>query len=278
MNLKLMYITNNPQIASIADKTGVDRVWIDLETLGKEKRQKGLNTVKSKHSLKDIKTIKPLLKKSKLQVRINPININSKEEIDKAIEYGADVLMLPYYKTIEEVKMFFQYVNRRVETILLLETKEAVEILDEVLQIETVEEIHIGLNDLHLSYGLTFMFELLANGTVEKLCYKMKKKGIRYGFGGIAKLGEGLLPAEYVVAEHYRLQSSAAILSRSFYDSVDENDYDAIEKFFDESITELRLYEQGLNDKTSVFFEENQEKVREIVDNIVNKRRQENEN
>ena len=38
--LKLMYITNNPQIALIAQKYGVDRIWVDLETLGKEERQK----------------------------------------------------------------------------------------------------------------------------------------------------------------------------------------------------------------------------------------------
>ena len=50
MALQLMYITNNPQIAKIADDTGVDRIWIDLEQLGKEERQKGMNTVKSKHS------------------------------------------------------------------------------------------------------------------------------------------------------------------------------------------------------------------------------------
>ncbi len=36
-------------------KNGVDRIWIDLETLGKEERQKGMNTVKSKHSIEDIK-------------------------------------------------------------------------------------------------------------------------------------------------------------------------------------------------------------------------------
>ena len=29
--LKLMYITNNPEVASIADRAGVDRVFIDLE-------------------------------------------------------------------------------------------------------------------------------------------------------------------------------------------------------------------------------------------------------
>ena len=38
MALKLMYITNRPDVALIAEKYGVDRIWIDLETLGKEER------------------------------------------------------------------------------------------------------------------------------------------------------------------------------------------------------------------------------------------------
>lgn len=38
--LKLMYITNSPEVASIADGAGVDRIFIDLEQYGKEKRQK----------------------------------------------------------------------------------------------------------------------------------------------------------------------------------------------------------------------------------------------
>ena len=45
---------------------------------------------------------------------------------------------------------------------------------------------------------------------------KFEDKGIPYGFGGIAQLGQGTLPAENIIAEHYRLGSSMAILSRSF--------------------------------------------------------------
>ena len=61
MPLKLMYITNDLDIALIAQKCGVDRVWIDLETIGKEDRQKGLDAVKSHHTVDDIKKIKPYL-------------------------------------------------------------------------------------------------------------------------------------------------------------------------------------------------------------------------
>ena len=48
------YITNRPDVALVAEKYGVDRIWVDLETRGKEERQHNLNTVKSRHSISDI--------------------------------------------------------------------------------------------------------------------------------------------------------------------------------------------------------------------------------
>ena len=94
MALTLMYITNDPAIALIAEKNGVDRIWVDLETLGKEQRQKGLNSVKSHHTIEDIRVISPLLTKAEMLVRVNPINPESKKEIDEVIAAGADIIML----------------------------------------------------------------------------------------------------------------------------------------------------------------------------------------
>ena len=37
--LKFMYITNDPKIAALAESAGVDRIFIDLETVGKQLRQ-----------------------------------------------------------------------------------------------------------------------------------------------------------------------------------------------------------------------------------------------
>ena len=223
MSLKFMYITNKPEVAKIAQKYGVDRIWVDLETLGKEERQGHIDSVKSHHSIADIKRIVPVLDKSEMLVRVNPLNSHSQEEIEQVIEAGADMIMLPMWKSLSDVKTFLSYADGRVKTTLLLETKEAFECVDEVLAYGGVDEIHIGLNDLHLSYGLNFMFELLANGKVEELCKKIKAAGIPYGFGGIAKIGEGAVPAEKIMMEHYRLGSTRAILSRSFcnYEKMD---------------------------------------------------------
>lgn len=268
MSLELMYITNDTNVATIAQECGVDRVWIDLEYLGKELRQGCMDTVKSKHSIEDVKALRGILTTSKLQVRVNPINPNSKQEIEKVIEYGADIIMLPYFKTKQEVETFINLVDGRAKVNLLFETADAVENADEILSLRGIDEVHIGLNDLHLCYGMKFMFELLANGTVDALCEKFKKAGIRYGFGGIAKLGTGLIPARIVIAEHYRLGSSAAILSRSFC-NVNNCDMDQIKTIFKNDLNEVRNYEKSLLEKDTEFFESNrkllQEKVRQIV-------------
>lgn len=63
MGLKLMYITNDPMVATVAENSGVDRIWIDLENLGKEERQKGMNSVKSNHQIGDVKRLRPYVKK-----------------------------------------------------------------------------------------------------------------------------------------------------------------------------------------------------------------------
>lgn len=267
MALTLMYITNKSDVALVAEKYGVNRIWIDLETLGKEERQKNMNTVKSQHTIEDIKRIKPLLSKSEMLVRINPWNENSVQEINDVVSAGADIIMLPMWKSVTEVTNFINAVAGRCKTTLLLETKEAAECLDEVLNNCTMDEIHIGLNDLHLSYGLTFMFELLADGTVERLTKKIRAKGVPYGFGGIARLGEGDLPAEKVIMEHYRLGSTRAILSRSFCNTDVITEISDIESIFEKNMRELRAFEKNMEKVTD--FSDNQEEVIEAVAKIV---------
>ena len=270
MSLKLMYITNDEKVAKIAEDSGVDWIFIDLEINGKEERQGHLDTVISKHHFDDVKKIKKVLTKSDLLVRVNPIYEDSKQEIDKVINDGADIVMLPFFKSKEEVAEFSNHVCGRAKTMLLLETPEAAESIDDILNVDGIDYIHIGLNDLHLGYGMKFMFELLADGTVEKLCNKIKDRGIPYGFGGIAQLGQGDLPAEYVIAEHHRLGSSMAILSRSFCNVNKIKGIEEVQEVFNRGISEVREFERSLRDKSEVFFEDNRmvaiEKINSIRD------------
>lgn len=268
MSLKLMYITNNVDVALIAQKYGVDRVWVDLETIGKEERQEGYDSVKSHHQISDIGRIKPHLTTSEMLVRVNPLYEGSLNEIEAVIAAGADMIMLPYWKSVDEVERFTNIVGGRCKTTLLLETKEAVDCVDRVLEVGGFDEIHIGLNDLHLSYGLDFMFELLTNGIVEMLCRKFSKAGIPYGFGGIARIGDGAVPAERIILEHYRLGSTRAILSRSFCDSLKIKNLDEIEHVFAANMEALREYEKFAMEATDNVHNNNRKELEIAVKQI----------
>ena len=150
MALTLMYITNNLVTASIAQNAGVDRVWVDMEYIGKELRQGGMDTVQSHHTIEDIKAVRGAIEQAELLVRINPIHEatadygSSEEEINATIATGADIIMLPYFKTAAEVKKFVDLVAGRAKTMLLFETPESVDAIDEILDISGIDEVFIS--------------------------------------------------------------------------------------------------------------------------------------
>lgn len=273
--LKLMYITNKPEIASIADAAGVDRIFIDMEYIGKGERQGGLDTVQSHHTVEDVREVKKVLSNAQLMVRVNPIHdatseyCSTEDEIDAVIDAGADVIMLPYFKTVEEVERFIKAVDGRSRVFPLLESAKALECLDSILDVQGIDEIHIGLNDMSLDLKKKFMFELLADGTVENICRKLKAKNIPYGFGGIGRLGKGDLPAEYVIKEHYRLGSTCAILSRSFCNCNLITDLTEIRAVFKNGLRDIREYEEICATASEEDLRNNQkiviEKVKEIL-------------
>lgn len=274
MALKLMYITNKPEVAKIAETSGVDWIFLDMEFIGKDARQGGLDTVQNHHTVKDVANIKATVKKAKVLVRVNPIHDaipyypSSKDEIDATIQAGADIVMLPFFKTVEEVKQFISYVDGRAKTLLLMETVEAANLVDEILEVPGVDMIHLGLNDMHLELGMKFMFELLANGTVEKLGKKIKAKGIPFGFGGIANLDGGALPGSMVLKEHVRLGSSMVIVSRSFCNTDVVTDLGEVKRIFDTGISGLRALEKEASQADAAYLEENRKAVVAAVNKI----------
>lgn len=240
-NFSFLLITNNPEIAVFAISQGVNRIFVDLEILGKVERQGHLNTVISRHSPEDISLLRPMLPLGALLVRLNPVNQNTEMEVDDAIQRGADVLMLPMFRGAEEVRRFCKAVNSRAKVCLLVETVDAMENLAECVQVPGVDEVHIGLNDLHLEMGCRFMFEPLVSGHVERMTETLKKEGIPFGIGGLARVGEGMLPAEILLSEHARLGSTCAILSRTFHRQARSVEEIQAQMNFEEEVQKLRI-------------------------------------
>ena len=281
MALQLMFVTNRVDVAEAAQSAGVDRIFVDMEYIGKSDRQGGMDTVQNMHTIEDVQALRKVLTTTTLHVRCNPVHDatesypSTEDEIDAIIDAGADVIMLPFFQNAQQVSRFVKAVGGRVKTNLLVETPESAENIDEILEVEGIDEIHIGLNDLHLGYGMTFMFELVANGTVEKLCKKIAKKNISYGFGGVARVGTGTLPAECVLGEHYRLGSERVILSRAFCDVAKENDFEVVKEKFNTGVRDIREFEKELltwnEEKHNANHIKTQECVAKIVEIIKNK-------
>lgn len=271
--MKLMYLTADPEYAIEAQEAGIDRVFCDLEYINKVERQMGRNTLISHNDIEDVAKLRKVLDKSELLVRVNSLYQNSKYEIDKVISDGAEVIMLPMVYDAEDVKEFVELVGGRAKTCPMIETAQAMARLDSIMDVGGVDELFIGLNDLHISMDLTFMFELLSGGLVEYMANKISARNIPFGFGGMAKIGEGILPAESILAEHFRLNSSSVILSRTFRNEVGDNTSDRVN--LKEEIAKIRKKEEEIKNWTSENFERNRlfscEKVKEIVEIIQKK-------
>ena len=264
-----MYITNNVEVAKIAEKAGVDTIFVDMEYIGKDQRQGNLDTVQNHHTIEDVKNLRGALRKANLLVRVNPIHENSEAEVNAVIDAGADVVMLPWFHTAEEAEKFIKIVSGRAKTILLVENKKAIDNLDNILKVDGIDEVYIGLNDLSLSMGMKFMFQPMAEGIVESACEKIRSKNIPFGIGGIARIGEGALPAEYIIQEHYRLGSTSAILSRTFCNIDNVSNYDSLENIFASGVFEIRKLERECENASNEYFIENKKILDAKINNIV---------
>lgn len=269
-NFKLMILADTPEAAAAAQEAGVDRIFYDLEYVGKAERQHGRNTVLSNNDIESLPLIRSVVTKSELLVRTNPINPYIAIEVEKAIEYGADILMLPMVMDHSDVETYVKLVGGRAKVCIMIETAVAMTRLDKILAVPGIDEIFIGLNDLHITMGLTFMFELLSGGLVEFVASKCQKAGIPFGFGGIARIGEGLLPSDYILGEHVRLGSTSVILSRTFKGVIGV-DANARPVNLAEEVGKVRDRVHQIESWREDEHNENRKKIAASVDVVINK-------
>lgn len=216
--MKLMLIPESLEMAREAVAAGVDRVFVDLERAGKRERQGG-GTWISTHEIDDISAYRDAAGDAELLVRLDPVPALASGTVERVLAAGADVIMLPMITEVSEVEMLSAEIGARAGLAPLIETVASAGELDRICRINGVSEIFVGLNDLHRERGDQFMFEPLADGTVDSLCAITRANGLPFGFGGMARIGRGDLPAEWILGEHLRMGSSAVILSRKFKSS-----------------------------------------------------------
>ncbi len=265
--MQWIQITNRAEFAELALDCGVQRVMVDLERLGKQQRQGGLGTFISDHRPEDVATVRAAVPDAHLIVRVNPWHSGSRAEVEHAIDSGADSLMLPMFARSAELRDFTAAIARRAGCIALLETRAALDALPEWIGADGLDEIYVGLNDLHRQLGQRFMFEPLADGTVERVAQAAHAAGLRFGFGGIARLDEGLLPGRVVLGEHLRLGSDSVILSRTFNREMVERPDSDWEAVYRTEIGRLNHCAQVLAARTAAEVDSDRMLARDLIAN-----------
>lgn len=259
--IELFQITNDPDFARRCDALDGFRLFVDLERNGKAERQAGRNTFISAHELDDVGRVKARLTRTPLMVRVNPLQEGTRDEVDAVLAQGANLVMLPMFTSPAQLAAFSGIVGGRAPIVALLETRQALETVDQWIATPGLSEVFVGLNDLHLSLGCRFMFEPLALGMVERVARAAKEQGLRFGFGGIARLNEGLLPGRDVLAEHMRLGSCGVILSRTFHGSEATG-------VFEDQIQTIRAAEKELALRSTAEQESDRSRIHATIESI----------
>ena len=172
----------------------------------------------SRHEIERLPAIGGALVAARLFARVNPLGPETADELEQALEAGVEVLMLPMFERAEEVARFCGLVGGRATVVPLLETSAAAEAIAEIVAIEGVDEVHIGINDLALSLGLRSRFEVLDCAPVQRVADAVRDAGLRLGVGGIGRAGDRSLPiaSDLIYAQYPRLGATAALISRAF--------------------------------------------------------------
>ena len=266
--MKFFMIVNDSNVAKYAHDSGVDFLFVDLEYMGKDERQKNLDSWKSRQTIADLTRIRKTVPEGSIMVRINPMHSDTKAELDAVINEGANTVMLPMFRTTSELAKFFDLLDGRVNALPLFETVGSIISMPEILESLPVEQLHIGLNDLHLDAKLAFMFEPIANGMLEDVSKLLCENDIEFGLGGVARANEGLIPPNYLFGEHVRLGSSRAILSRTFHRKAETLQELKKSLNLPEELKALRDIYNGFLNKTPEELEENRKITARKIFNI----------
>ncbi|MGH7857694.1 MAG: hypothetical protein ACREQY_10230 [Candidatus Binatia bacterium] len=218
-DFRLSLWTNDPGRARAADLGGVDRIGLDLETVGKAARQAGLGTWISRHTLDDLPAIRSALRRARLFVRCDPYGPHSRGQVERLVDAGVAVIMLPNFEDPDVVLRFLDLVRGRAEVVPLLERMRAAERADRLASIAEIREIHVGINDLAVDLALTHRIAVYASPVLDAIATAVTGAGKRLGIGGLGRAFDVDLPvpSDCVYAQYPRLRANGALLSRSFF-------------------------------------------------------------
>lgn len=212
MGFELVLFSTSSEMVREADKGGVDSFIVDWEFRGKESRQMGYDTQVNREDVGDLRRLRRITDKRVL-CRINGFGPGTPNEISKAVNTGADEILLPMVRSTDEVEQALDLINGSCDLGILIETPEAVHLSPNLAKLP-LSRAYVGLNDLAIGRASKTSFDAVSDGTVEEI---RRNFSIPFGFGGLTLPDMGTpLPCRLLISEMARLRSSFGFLRRSF--------------------------------------------------------------
>jgi hypothetical protein len=219
--MRLLLFTTDTEFAARAERAGIDGVIVDWESRGKGDRQQGRDLETNADTVEDARRLSVALT-IPVTVRVNGPGSQVEEEVDRALESGARGLMFPMARGPEDVERFLAAVRGCAETIVQIETQALVDRVEAVRGLPW-DSVYIGLNDLMVSRGGTWIWETVLDGTVERVCRALE--GRKVGFGGVTVVGGGF-PVRFslLLQEMVRLGCDLSFMRRTFKREIQDRD------------------------------------------------------
>ncbi len=212
-SFELIAFYSNPKTLDELIKSGIDGVIIDWENKGKMNRQSLYNTQVNEHRSKEL-IIAREKNISNIICRINGPQYWSVDEIEKAIDLGANELLVPMIKCQKEVEFILNQVRGRIDVGVMIETNEALLIADELDKMP-IHRFFVGLNDLSIQRKSRNIFLPFVDGTIDILRPKITK---RFGVAGLTHPSAGTpIPCKYLIHQMKKHRASFGFLRRAFY-------------------------------------------------------------
>jgi hypothetical protein len=211
--LDLLLFSTDPGVVREGTAAGMAGFIVDWERRGKVRRQAGEGTQINNDTLADLRRVR-VATGARVLCRINGFGPWTAREIDLAVEAGADEVLLPMVRRVEEVDRALTAMAGRAGLGILVETEDAVRAAGELAR-RPLSRIYVGLNDLRIDRGARCLFTPMVDGTVERV--RAHAGDIPFGVAGLTLPDRGApVPSRLLAAELARLGAGFTFLRRSF--------------------------------------------------------------
>lgn len=212
-DFSLLLFSVDETVVRAAVRAGVSGIMVDWERAGKRCRQAGADTEINTHTLDDLRRVRRATD-GLVICRINHPGCGSPEDLEAAIDAGADEILVPMVRRLADVETVIDRVRGRCRVGILIETVDAVERARELCALP-LSRVYVGLNDLAIDRGGGNIFEAVADGTVDRVRDACRPP---FGFGGLTLPDAGSpVPCRLLIAEMARLDAGFSFLRRSFH-------------------------------------------------------------